>query len=413
VGFTWAPAFAGETEEETTGSRPEKRAQTEAAKAAVALVVIGGLSACATGSIPAGAGRAGGVATIAGTLSDAGLARYVADMDPAMLALARRHDPRPHKDYWGRVEGWERLDIHVIPRLGDRDPDFEDARRINAYKLAAPLAIAAARPFTISGPASERDKALRCLTQAVYFEAGFEPVEGQQAVAQTVLNRMRHPGYPKSICGVVYEGAARGTGCQFSFTCDGSLARTISPAVWDNAQVIARRALGGFVMKDVGTATHYHANYVYPYWAPTLVKLKTVGAHIFYRWTGPSGDVAAFQGRYSAREDVSAEIMMGADPRTLEAAPADIQAQEQAQTLAAAQMMGVAPAPTGETARIVGADGVVEVLAPIAGDPAAAMRGGRRLPTPEEIARINKALEALPEVAAAPAVPVAPASPKP
>jgi len=353
------------------------------------------------------------VATIAGTLSDAGLARYVANMDPAMLALAQRHDPRPHKDYWGRVAGWEKLDIHKIPRLGDRDADFEASRRINAYKLSAPLTIEAARPFMISGPPAERDKALRCLTQAVYFEAGFEPVAGQQAVAQTVLNRMRHPGYPKSICGVVYEGAARGTGCQFSFTCDGSLQRTISPTIWDNAQIIAKRALAGFVMKDVGTATHYHANYVYPYWAPTLVKLRTVGAHIFYRWTGPSGMVAAFRGRYSAHEDVSAEIMMGADPRTLEAAPADVLAQAQAEALAAAQIMGVAPAPTGEAAQIVGADGVVETLPPIAGDPAGAMRGGRRLPTPEEVARINKSLEALPEVAAVPAPAVAPPPPPP
>jgi spore germination cell wall hydrolase CwlJ-like protein len=127
------------------------------------------------------------------------------------------------------------------------------------------------------------------MTQAVYFEAGFEPIEGQQAVAQTVINRVRHPGYPKSICGVIYEGAARGTGCQFSFTCDGSLERAISPVVWTNAEIVAKRALAGFVMKDVGAATHYHANYVYPYWAPTLVKLRTLGTHVFYRWTGPSG----------------------------------------------------------------------------------------------------------------------------
>jgi spore germination cell wall hydrolase CwlJ-like protein len=393
-------------------------AETPVARAAIALVAFGGLSACATTAyLPAGSGRPRAIATIAGSLSDAGLARYTANMDPAMLALARRHDPRPHKDYWGRTPGWEKLDLHKIPRLGDRDADFEEARLINSYKLASPIAMEAAKPFKISGPPSEREKALRCLTQAVYFEAGFEPVEGQQAVAQTVLNRMRHPGYPKSICGVVYEGAARGTGCQFSFTCDGSLAREISPTVWDNAQIIAKRALAGFVMKDVGTATHYHANYVYPYWAPTLVKLKTVGAHIFYRWTGPSGQVAAFRGRYSAHEDVSAEIMMGADPRTLEAAPPDILAEAQAETLAAnlaaAQASGAAPTPTGVAASIVGHDGVVEILPPLAGDPAMAMRGGRRVPTPEEVARINKALESVPEVAAEPAKPPEPAPPPP
>jgi len=379
----------------------------------VAILVVGGLCACAIYYLPRGARRADSIPAITGTLSDADLVRTFADMDPAMLALARRHDPRPHTDDWGRVAGWERLDLRTIPRLGDHEPDFEEARLINAYRPAAPLTLEAMKPFMIRGPAAEREKALHCLTQAVYFEAGFEPASGQQAVAQTVLNRMRHPGYPKSICGVVYEGSARGTGCQFSFTCDGSLERAISPVVWDNAQIVARRALAGFVMKDVGTATHYHADYVYPYWAPTLVKLRTLGAHIFYRWTGPSGAVAAFRGRYSAHEDVSAEIMMGADPRTLEAAPADVLAQAKAEALAAAQAMGMAPAPTGEAARIVGADGVVEVLAPLAGDPTA-MRGGRRLPTPEEIAKINKALEALPEVAAPPAQPAAaPAAPAP
>ncbi|CAN5464302.1 cell wall hydrolase [soil metagenome] len=375
----------------------------------MALVAVGGLCACASDDLPTGSGRPKAIATIAGSLSDAGLARYAANMDPAMLALARRHDPRPHKDYWGRVAGWEKLDLHLIPRLGGRDPDFDEARLINRYKPASPLDMAAAQPFKISGPAAERGKALRCLTQAVYFEAGFETRDGQRAVAQTVLNRMRHPGYPKSICGVVYEGAARGSGCQFSFTCDGALQRAISPTVWENAQIIARQALAGFVMKDVGTATHYHADYVYPYWAPTLVKLRTVGAHIFYRWTGPSGQVAAFRGRYSGHEDVSAEIMMGADPRILEGAPADMLARERAETLAAAKAAGVAPAPTGEAPKIVWSDGVVETLPPLADAPAGLMRGGRRKPTPEEIATINKALESVPQVAPPVATPATPA----
>jgi spore germination cell wall hydrolase CwlJ-like protein len=367
--------------------------QNTAAKVAKAaggtLIVLGGLSACATYHMPPGAGRAAGVARLAGSLSDSGLARYTADMDPAMLALARRHDPRPHKDYWGRVPGWEKLNLHLIPRLGDRDADFEEARVINGFKAVSPLALEPSRPFMLTGAASVRAQALHCMTQAVYFEAGFEPIAGQQAVAQTVINRMRHPGYPKSVCGVIYEGAARGTGCQFSFTCDGSLARAISPAVWSNAEIVAKRALAGFVMKDVGAATHYHANYVYPYWAPTLVKLNTVGTHIFYRWTGPSGRQAAFKGRYSGNETLSAEILMGADPRTLEAAPPGSLA------AIAAGGEGFVPVATGEPAKIVSPEGVVEILPPMTGDPAAAMRGGRRLPTPEEIDKINKALGAL------------------
>ena len=372
-------------------------------KAAAALIVVGGLSACATAyHLPRQHGRAAGVASEAGALSDAGLARYTADMDPAMLALARRHDPRPRKDYWGRVRGWEVIDIATIPVLGDGAPGFEDARLINAYRLPAPLPIEAARPFVLKASGEERARALHCLTQAVYFEAGFEAAEGQQAVAQTVLNRLRHPGYPKSVCGVIYEGSLRSTGCQFSFTCDGSLEKTVVPTMWDRAQTVARRALSGFVMKDVGVATHYHADYVAPYWAPTLVKLRQVGTHIFYRWTGPSGTLAAFKGRYAGGETrISTATLMGADPRTLEAAPPAVLAQSLAQTLG-----GPAPSAALKDARLVI---IPDAAAP--GGERIKVEGsvaGRRIATPEEIARINKALEVLPEVQAEAAAKPAP-----
>ena len=383
-------------------------------KAAAALIAVGGLSACATAyHLPRQHGRAAGVVSQAGALSDAGLARYTADMDPAMLALARRHDPRPRKDYWGRVKGWEVIDIATIPVLGDGAPSFEDARLINGYRLPAALPIEAARPFVLKTSGEERARALHCLTQAVYFEAGFEAPEGQQAVAQTVLNRLRHPGYPKSICGVIYEGSLRSTGCQFSFTCDGSLEKAVVPTIWDRAQAVARRALSGFVMKDVGVATHYHADYVAPYWAPTLVKLKQVGTHIFYRWTGPSGTLAAFKGRYAGGEtQISTATLMGADPRTLEAAPPAVLAQNLAQTLG-----GPAPTAALKDARLVV---IPDATAP--GGERIKVEGsvaGRRIATPEEIARINKALEVLPEVQAeaaakpAPPPPVEASPPKP
>lgn len=391
-------------------------------KAAATALVVGGLCACSTTTyyIAAGEGREAGLFRVTGSFSDKGLARYVADYDPAMLALARRHDPRPHTDYWGRVEGWEVIDLKAIPRLGDREPDFEEARIINALRPMSPDGLEPAKPFVLTGSVHARAQALRCLTQAVYYEAGFEPGEGQMAVAQTVINRMRHPGYPKSICGVIYEGAARATGCQFSFACDGSLAREPAAAMWANAEAVARRALKGFAFKPVGTATHYHADYVAPYWAPTLVKLKQFGQHIFYRWTGPSGMLAAFKGRYSGNETVSADILYAADPRTLEAAPPEVLAAQAvpappAATEAVAQMLGVsnlvlpgatlvtvpdANAPNGE--RVV-AQGVV---------------AGRRIPTAEEIAKINKALEEVsepqpPAVTASPAPPPPPPRPKP
>lgn len=145
--------------------------------------------------------------------------------------------------------------------------------------------------------------ALRCLTQAVYFEAAFEPLAGRKAVAQVVLNRMKHPAFPKSVCGVVYQGVNRRV-CQFSFTCDGSLNRRPNPAAWQEAEDVASAALNGHVETRVGYSTHYHANYVSPYWAPKLVKIAKIGAHIFYRWPGGWGMPGAFSGRYAGNEAI-------------------------------------------------------------------------------------------------------------
>ena len=132
-----------------------------------------------------------------------------------------------------------------------------------------------------------------------------------------VLNRVRHPAYPKSVCGVVYQGSARATGCQFTFTCDGSLRWAPEPALWRQAQRVAERALNGHVARHVGSATHYHADYVAPYWAPTLVKMTQVGAHIFYRWTGPWGEPPAFTGRYAGGEAYLSPAVLGSvDART-------------------------------------------------------------------------------------------------
>ena len=146
------------------------------------------------------------------------------------------------------------------------------------------------------------DRALDCLTQAVYYEAATEATEGQQAVAQVVLNRVRHPAYPASICGVVYQGHERRTGCQFTFTCDGALSRAPMQSYWDRARKVAAAALGGYVYAPVGNATHYHTDWVVPYWASSLVKSAVIGTHIFYRWSGGWGRPAAFAQRYAGTE---------------------------------------------------------------------------------------------------------------
>lgn len=171
--------------------------------------------------------------------------------------------------------------------------------------LAQPLDKVAA--FALPGIGSGAyPTALTCLTQAVYYEAAVEPIEGRRAVAQVVLNRMRHPAYPKSVCGVVYEGSYRRTGCQFSFTCDGSLLRAPGGPRWREAEKVARDALAGHVEADVGTATHYHADYVLPKWAFELGKIAQIGRHIFYRFNGSWGRSTAFSGRYLGFEQIPA-----------------------------------------------------------------------------------------------------------
>ena len=174
----------------------------------------------------------------------------------------------------------------------------DQAKVINAALPFANGPLHTAQSFVMSGGDIDQRRALLCLTQAVYYEAGNEPVEGRRAVAQVVLNRMRHPAFPKSICGVVYQGAGSGT-CQFTFVCDGALYRRPAEGAWRQAEQIARAALGGYVEKSVGEATHYHADYVAPRWAPLLAKVAAIGQHIFYRWPGGWGQPSAFTGRYA------------------------------------------------------------------------------------------------------------------
>ncbi|MEO6247254.1 MAG: cell wall hydrolase [Sphingomicrobium sp.] len=173
----------------------------------------------------------------------------------------------------------------------------KDAQLINASLPFTAAPLQAARAFSVADSSTDHRRALLCLTQAVYYEAGFEPMEGRRAVAQVVLNRARHPAFPKSICGVVYQGST-GTVCQFSFVCDGALYRRPSESAWKESEAVAEAALDGYVEKSVGEATHYHADYVAPRWAPLLAKVAKLGAHIFYRWPGAWGTAAAFTGRY-------------------------------------------------------------------------------------------------------------------
>ena len=179
----------------------------------------------------------------------------------------------------------------------------ESAEAINASVPVVGGPNPPARPFSIAGvnPA-DRARSLDCLAAGIYYEAATEPLDGQRAVAQVILNRVRHPAYPNTVCGVVFEGAQRSTGCQFSFTCTGALRRTPMPVYWERARAVAAQALNGYVYAPVGLALNYHANYVVPNWSSSLVKNANVGLHIFYLWRGNQGRPGAFTDAYVGAE---------------------------------------------------------------------------------------------------------------
>ena len=202
-----------------------------------------------------------------------------------------------------------------------------------------------AAPFATGGAAAiDRARALLCLTTAVYYEAASEPDAGQRAVAQVILNRVRHPAFPASVCGVVYQGVhADGSpsGCQFSFACDGATARSPARSAWVRATRNAGMMLAGYVYAPVGLATHYHTYAVTPSWNRSLVMTDVVGAHFFHRWKGEWGTAAAFSQRDIGREPVpggsvvssavampvplaAGDITNGSDASTASAVPAAI-----------------------------------------------------------------------------------------
>lgn len=189
------------------------------------------------------------------------------------------------------------LDAHPRGQTGTAPlPDLPVPGQVAAAGLAD-SSVRTAQPFVLRGSQIDRARALQCLTTAIYYEAGNEPDDGQRAVAQVVLNRVRHPAFPASVCGVVFQGSDRPV-CQFSFACDGAMARVPVPSVWLRSRRVAARALSGDVFAAVGLATHYHTYAVTPSWNRALVMTGVFGAHFFHRWKGGWGTPAAFRDRY-------------------------------------------------------------------------------------------------------------------
>ena len=169
----------------------------------------------------------------------------------------------------------------------------ERARAINAAIPIAKGPLVRALPYYFGRKNADFERARDCLASAAWYEAG-DDAAGERSVAQVVLNRLMHPAFPKTVCGVVFQGEDRTTGCQFTFTCDGSLMRrSPSEKAWERAQSIAELALRGVVDPSVGLATHYHTDWVVPNWSGSLDKIAQIGSHLFFRFRGFWGQRAA------------------------------------------------------------------------------------------------------------------------
>ena len=237
-------------------------------------------------------------ATAVGFTEEA-LSAAAGGMDASALSIARRHDPSTVAGAAQR----DRQSEMLTARLESLRANSSTEAGLRRVSMTGP----AAQPFRLAG-ALDASRDLECLTQAVYYEARGEGRAGMQAVAQVVLNRARHGAFPNSVCGVVYQGANRSTGCQFSFTCNGAMRRGVNQAAWRRAHDVASSALSGNVYRAVGNATHFHTTAVSPRWRHSLVPVGQVGSHLFYRFGGRNGSSGAFT--YAARPSTASDAQV-------------------------------------------------------------------------------------------------------
>jgi len=201
---------------------------------------------------------------------------------------------------------------HALARQGSlqASPLSALASRLNPALLHAAV-LQSPAPFRLANPADTASD-LNCLTAAVYYEARGESREGQAAVAQVVLNRVRNPAFPKTVCGVVYQGTG-GRSCQFSFACDGQTGARHEAGAWDRARDVAGRALGGYVMSTVGGATHFHVASLGAIWNGSMFKVAQVGQHVFYGFGGRRGAIASDMARNSKASDIAVPTVKALD----------------------------------------------------------------------------------------------------
>ncbi len=207
-----------------------------------------------------------------------------------------------------------------------------------------------ARPFRLPGAIEKSSRDVDCLTAAVYYEARGETTAGQAAVAQVVLNRVRHPAFPKTVCGVVYQGVHTSSGCQFSFACNGASDRPRELGAWRRAQGVAMHALAGGVMTAVGDATNFHAARAGASFGRGMTRVAQVGLQVFYKFSGYEGAPARFaaEARRSTDDD--------AQPAQTEGRPSGEYILASAPAPDVSQPVAATAAKTAATAKAAGKD---------------------------------------------------------
>lgn len=271
-------------------------------RASAAAAIFGGIVGAAVGMAYLG-GAVAQSATVRGQayrmagaydsgFTDEALAAAVGGLNPSALDIARRHDPYTVAGDAQRDRRSAQLTA-LLEQRGQAALTRATRESVADAGLRGGTTVDPARPFRLNG-ALEASRDLDCLTTAVYYEARGEGQSGMQAVAQVVLNRARHGAFPQTVCGVVYQGAGRRTGCQFSFVCNGSMHGRREGGAWERARRVAANALSGHVYAPVGNATHFHTTAVNPRWSGQLVRVTQVGSHIFYRFGGRRGGASQF-----------------------------------------------------------------------------------------------------------------------
>ena len=187
----------------------------------------------------------------------------------ANLSFVSNDAPQLHPVQTASLEGGMQLRLSLTsfglpePEIAPQDP----------YEKYASLSISNEKDY---------QKAKYCLAEAVYFESRDQPDKGQRAVAQVIINRVKSPHYPSTICGVIYQNAGHRNACQFSYTCDGKTERVTEHDAWTHAQKVAEQAIEGESHVNIGNALFYHADWVWPSWRHEMHRVGQIGEHIFY-----------------------------------------------------------------------------------------------------------------------------------